>query len=253
MSDPWFKFYPSDWLAGTRGLSAAETGIYITLIAMMYERTDPLPHDNSRLARLCGCPAGAFKRCLDGLMATKKIIIKDGGLWNERVEKERYSRDVASQNASDAAKKRWSIQGDKIEQNQQKPDAVAVIPQCDVDATRAPVQKPDTRKNKNTVDAASPAFDAFWSVYPKKVEKKAAKLRFEKAVKAGADPGQIIAAATVYAKTDGVIRGYAKNPDAWLNGERWTDEITPASQQSSQAKSSTPTRNEFWRKVAGAN
>lgn len=30
--------YPSDWLAGTRGLTPAETGIYITLVCMMYER-----------------------------------------------------------------------------------------------------------------------------------------------------------------------------------------------------------------------
>ena len=34
---PWIKFYPSDWLAGTRGMSATEAGVYINLIAMMYE------------------------------------------------------------------------------------------------------------------------------------------------------------------------------------------------------------------------
>ena len=35
---PWIRFFPSDWLAGTRGMSAVETGVYITLIATMYER-----------------------------------------------------------------------------------------------------------------------------------------------------------------------------------------------------------------------
>ncbi len=47
-------FYPSDWLAGTRGLSDAETGVYITLIARMYEMAGPIERDDNRLARLCG-------------------------------------------------------------------------------------------------------------------------------------------------------------------------------------------------------
>lgn len=32
-SVPWFKFYPSDWLAGTRGLTATESGVFVRLVA----------------------------------------------------------------------------------------------------------------------------------------------------------------------------------------------------------------------------
>lgn len=36
--DPWVKFWPSDWLAGTSGLTAAERGVYITILALIYEQ-----------------------------------------------------------------------------------------------------------------------------------------------------------------------------------------------------------------------
>lgn len=81
MADPWFKFYPSDWLAGTRGLSAAETGVYITLISMMHEREAPLDMDDTRLARLCGLPARNFRRAIEALMDQGKLVKMDGGLW----------------------------------------------------------------------------------------------------------------------------------------------------------------------------
>ncbi|MCA0846100.1 YdaU family protein [Salipiger thiooxidans] len=83
-----YAFYPSDWLAGTRGLTAAETGVYITLIAMMYEREGPLDMDRARLARLCGIPAGSFKKAVQVLIEEGKIVETDGGLWNARVPKE---------------------------------------------------------------------------------------------------------------------------------------------------------------------
>ena len=52
-------FYPSDWLAGTRGLSDSETGVYITLIARMYEMAGPIERDDDRLSRLCGSKSKA--------------------------------------------------------------------------------------------------------------------------------------------------------------------------------------------------
>jgi len=57
---PYVRFFASDWLGGTRGMKAAEVGIYITLIAMMYERCEPLPEDHKRLARQCGCSVSVF-------------------------------------------------------------------------------------------------------------------------------------------------------------------------------------------------
>jgi len=94
LSDPWFKFYPSDWLSGTRGLTAAETGIYITMIAMMYENEGPLSMDLARLARLCGCPKPSLLKCLETLVEDGKILDTEEGYWNEKVEKVRRDRQL---------------------------------------------------------------------------------------------------------------------------------------------------------------
>lgn len=65
-------------------------------------------------------------------------------------------------------------------------------------------------------------FDEFWSAYPKKAGKPAAQKAWAKAAKK-TDPERIIAAAKVYAGTDGVARGFVKFPQGWLNEERFND------------------------------
>lgn len=105
-------FYPSNWLAGTRGLTPAETGIYITLVCMMYERQAPLPFDYVRLARMCNCPAGTFKKILSVLLDEHKLTETPEGLWQRRVEKEIAAAKEAIGEATDRAKRaadaRWS-------------------------------------------------------------------------------------------------------------------------------------------------
>jgi hypothetical protein len=65
-------------------------------------------------------------------------------------------------------------------------------------------------------------FDEFWKVFPKKAGKPAALKAWQKAIKT-ARPDAIIAAAKVYAGTDGVQRGFVKHPQGWLNEERFND------------------------------
>lgn len=107
-------FYPSDWLAGTRGLSAEETGVYITLIARMYEMAGPIERDDNRLARLCGTKSKAsFVKALDYLMSEGKVTETPDGLFNERVEKEIQNTTEKSSKAKAAAQSRWNKKGNK--------------------------------------------------------------------------------------------------------------------------------------------
>ena len=108
-------FYPSDWLAGTRGLSDAETGVYITLIARMYEMAGPIERDDNRLSRLCGCKTkNSFVKALDYLISDGKIIATDQGLFNERVQKEIEKATEKSSKAKAAAQSRWERKPNKI-------------------------------------------------------------------------------------------------------------------------------------------
>lgn len=135
---PWVRFFPSDWLGGTRGMSAVETGVYITLIATMYERGEPIAEDHSRLARLCGASNSAFKKALETLLGEGKIVRVDAGLWNDRVEKEQVYLSDKSEVGSRAANARWQR---KDKENNGCDDADALQTQCQGNAN----QKPDTR------------------------------------------------------------------------------------------------------------
>ncbi len=108
--DYWFKFCPTDWLTGTRGLTPSESGIYITLIAMMYERQTPLDFDQKRLARLCNATAKTMREALETLISLGKIIETDEGLWNDRVGVELAARIAKSEQAKENADKRWNAQ-----------------------------------------------------------------------------------------------------------------------------------------------
>lgn len=237
MSDPWFKFYPSDWLAGTRGLTAAETGVYITLIAMMYER-GPLLQDRAHLARLCGCPAGAFSRALDALIAAEKIIETPDGLWNGRVDRERKAREIKSRNGSDAASKRWAVQAEKDEENQSLVDADVSVSQCQNDAnTRS--QKPDTPKAPK--GAEPEGFAEFWGAYPKRDggnPRKPASDKFATALRKGATPEAMLAAARAYAgeceRSGKTGTPYVAQAVTWLNQERWRDYLAAPAPQAAR-------------------
>jgi len=145
---PWIRFFPSDWLAGTRGMSAAETGIYITLIAMMYERGEPLRDDRTRLARLCGTTPAALKSTLETLIDEDKIQVIDGGYWNRKVGVETEFRREKSTSARDAADKRWKNK----QQNQRRDDADAMPEQSGRNANHNHIPE-DASQAQHPVDA----------------------------------------------------------------------------------------------------
>ena len=133
-SDPYIPFFPSDWLAGTRGLTAAETGVYITLIMMMYEREAPLEISEERLARLCGSTVTNFRKAVQALIDEGKIIVVNGALWNTRVERELGKRTAKREGARAGARERW----EKTKRNQRRNDADAMRGQCAADANQSP-------------------------------------------------------------------------------------------------------------------
>lgn len=135
---PFIKFYPSDFLAGTSGLSPAERGVYITLLCLIYEADGPIERHDARLSRRCGSPKAAFQRTLDALIEEGKIVEADGMLSNRRAEKAIVDRQNRSQIGTHAAQQRWTAQSEKTQQNQKPVDAKAMPEQCTSDASQKP-------------------------------------------------------------------------------------------------------------------
>ncbi len=85
---PWVRFYLYDWISGTNGMTLEQRGAYMTLLVLMYEKKAPLKTDFETLARACNCSQKKFAAIVEYLIKNDKLIQKDDGLWNTRVEKE---------------------------------------------------------------------------------------------------------------------------------------------------------------------
>lgn len=103
----------------------------------------------------------------------------------------------------------------------------------------APVKK--TKKHSTTTPALDEAFNEFYHhVYPRKVEPLKARRAFEKAVKNGADPREIIEGARRFAAATAAKEvTYIPYPASWLNAGGWMSEagdIAPVERTPWQAK-----------------
>jgi uncharacterized protein YdaU (DUF1376 family) len=84
-----FDFYPRDWHLDTRDLTNAAKGIYIDLLASIYARGAPLPHDEHELCRICGCATvRSLRPLLRELLDKQKLRLVDGHLTNGRAMEE---------------------------------------------------------------------------------------------------------------------------------------------------------------------
>lgn len=146
---PYVRFFTSDWLAGTRGMKAFETGIYITLIAMMYERCEPISEDHNRLARQCGASVPHFKSALEMLVEDGKITRTEKGLYNRRVAEEVDWRLEKSNQNKKSANARY--------QKANKNKGHDLRTQCERSANAVPYQKPEPERKKESAKGAQPA------------------------------------------------------------------------------------------------
>ena len=73
---------------------------------------------------------------------------------------------------------------------------------------------------------AKKAFESFWEIYPRKINKKKAEEKFLKICKDEETFNKIIDAVKVQTKTEQWKDvQYIPHPTTWLNGERWNDEV----------------------------
>ena len=83
---------------------------------------------------------------------------------------------------------------------------------------------------------SSAEFDKFWMVYPRKVNKGLAMKAWEKAASKAA-PALIIAAVEAWkVSVDFPDPDFIPHPSSWLNGERWSDELSDKKQVVTQAE-----------------
>lgn len=93
---------------------------------------------------------------------------------------------------------------------------------------------PPTSTRTNVTPITDETFDRFWSVYPRKVAKGTARKAWTSALKRGASPTAVIAAAERYRDhhtAAGTEARFIRHAATWLNGENYDDEPEPVPQQ----------------------
>lgn len=89
----------------------------------------------------------------------------------------------------------------------------------------------------------SQAFEDFWNVYPKKVDKRSALKAWERATRR-AGPGAIEAGAEAYRDDPNREDQFTKNPATWLNADAWGNDPLPAKQTQPWANKATQRQQE---------
>jgi hypothetical protein len=108
------------------------------------------------------------------------------------------------------------------------PNAVLDVSITDTQVRSGEVRVGQAREN------AGPAFEAFWDLYPNKVDKK--KARDKWVLLSAADREAALAdLPRRAAEHDSWLRGFIPMPTTYLNGRRWEDAITPLRQAGSAA------------------
>lgn len=107
---PYFRFYPTDFMNGVRGLSPQEVGVYTMILCRIYEENGPVEYHSMRLATYCGMRQATFSKTVEKLVDLGKLSLDDGMLSNTRAEAEISNRSndlkIASRAGKESAKKR---------------------------------------------------------------------------------------------------------------------------------------------------
>ena len=229
MSDPWMKFYPSDWRAdpALRVCSLAARGLWAEMMCIMHE-AEPYGHllvngkplNEKQLASLSG---GDLRETVNALVELESCGVfsktEGGVIYSRRMKRDREKAERDKANGKGGGNPRLKAgvnphgkphraRGDKA----QKPEAR--------------YQNPD--KNKSGTDD----FEEFKKVYPKRKGGnpwKSASDVFSRLVRDGADPKEIIGAARDGVGFDRDKIGTEFIPQAvkWLRDERFRDRPPP--------------------------
>lgn len=143
----WFRFHPSRFMSGIRGLNANEVKVYISLLCRMYERDGPIADNDELLATYCEMRPSSYRKALDRLVRLDKIQASNGQLFNRTAGDEISYRASKSEFSRRAGKK----SAEKRQENQH--------------TESTPVERPfshkDTEKEIRETAATARARDVF--------------------------------------------------------------------------------------------
>ena len=219
---PYMQFYVDDFDNDTCGLSAVAVGVWIRiLIAMHRKRCGTLTGTTDKISKITRCSVDEINAALLELEndSVCEILRQSNGevtIVCRRLQKEEQKRLLTAERVRKFRAKASTEQPEVMET---KPESNAEVTQY----ARAIYPKPKPNPNINTIYS----FDEFWNAYGKKVDRAKCEKLYSK-VKED-DRAKIKQHVPKYVASTPDVQ-YRKNPQTYLNGKCWNDEIITATQ-----------------------
>ena len=234
----WHKRYSGDYQRDTGHLSLCEHGAYAVLLDAFYSTEKPIPAAGAhRVAR-------AFEKheraAVDAVLEQFWKLTPDGWV-NRRAIAEIAKANAKSDSARSAAQSRYADAPANAERTQSERtcvDPADAEQRARVSDVRRQTSVPDPDQSKiqpldrPRVDRrpkADTEFDAFWSAYPRKIGKGAARKAWARATDRP-HVAAMIANIRAHVDSDQWQRDggqFIPHPATWLNQKRWDDEPGP--------------------------
>ena len=203
---PYYKWFWQDWRANRKiqRMSYIERGLYRELLDECWVEGS-IPNDVNELADICGCPVNVMADAWQVLSSC--FVFIDGFLVNEKLHSLRTEKDIERLKKAENGKKGGIA----------KAVAKQVPSSCHIEEKR----REDKRREENSVFEG---FDLFWNAYDKKVGKPNSLKAWSKII---FNDGllQIIIEKAKEDKKAKPDNKYRKDPERWLKGQHWLDEI----------------------------
>lgn len=225
---PYMQLYVSDYLSDTAHLTTEEHGAYLLLLFNYWQTGKPLRAD--RLATVARMSNDRWNSVEQTLSEFFNIDVNPGSWTHLRVESDLHQVASKATQASDAGKK--SALARALAKQALQTDAsttVATGSQRKGNHTDTDTDTEQNQDQKNLLkfDQKS-AFDIFWRLYPRKVSKAPSEKKFMTKCKDAETFAQIIRSVGEHIQNawDLSEMNFIPHASAWLNQERWNDEVS---------------------------
>jgi uncharacterized protein YdaU (DUF1376 family) len=163
---PWFKCYPEKLLGAIAVMKPDEGYIYMILLLRIYETEGKCDDSVEVLSLRSRLSLARARAAIEGLVARKKLVLKDGVWSNPVAADELKARESRTESAKTSANARW----EKAKENQQNTDAFALQSQSDgsaIKTKRKKERKKAIRPVKSPDGVYPEEFEALWRIYPR--------------------------------------------------------------------------------------
>ena len=249
----WYKREPQAYLGGVQGMTAREHAVYAVTLDLIYVNGGSINNDAKWIAGwISDMGQAAVRKTIEALTARGKLVIDGGLLTQERAKREVKTKENLREKSAKNGKKGGENSAktqQKLRKNSEKTNGKPTenrekftenCGKITIETNRnshlseasalneTQADKIREEKKEKKIKKEDDFFDEFWSVYPKKAGKAAARKAWDKAIKETA-PSEIIEGAKQYSiwlksAKDGEFRPIPKHPQGWINDARWCDE-----------------------------